>query len=273
MKNIRKVLILLLTFLVLLTVGCSKGTEQATGGGNESKDNYKKLTGKLISQGVFEVEDIKGYRKRGANGEGPAKAYFGKGKSIEFLNDKDIIVLNQKLKYEWIDNEKICITYPSNNATSVYKFSYNNGVFRLYDEEVYVDFVKEGTAYTAEKLCLEDKEHPAIDVARGFLTNIQSDDIFFKMAAVSNISPKLKDKLIGQVSDKRLQNSKVKEALEPLIISARELNMKDFDLDSQYAIKEKSDNKAVIEVYANNKLFKTLDLEFIDSKWEIAAIN
>lgn len=47
----------------------------------------------------------------------------------------------------------------------------------------------------------------------------------------------------------------------------------EFSWDADYRIKGKSDNKVVIEVYANNKLFKTLDLELIDSKWKISKIN
>lgn len=43
MKNIRKGLILFLTFLVLLEVGCSKGTDQVASSSNDSKGNYKEL--------------------------------------------------------------------------------------------------------------------------------------------------------------------------------------------------------------------------------------
>lgn len=291
MKNIRKGLILLLTFLVLFIVGCSKSTEQVA-----SSSNYKKLTGKLISQGVFQTKYTKGYCPRGSMGIMLDAGIYSKGKSIEFLNDKDIILSNIKYKYEWTDSEKISVMNPSNNATTVYKFSYNNGVFRLYTkEDVYIDFIKEGTAYTPERPCMEDLKHPAIDDAKTFLdgvsriTGIEKDDAFISNVDISYISPKLKEQLIGPVSDKKPEDSKptakvklgeqvsekskIRQALGPLASSIRQLNMKDFALDSEYAIKEKGDNKVVIEVYANDKLFKTLDLELIDSKWKIAAIN
>lgn len=280
MKNIRNSLILVLTFLMLFAVGCSKSTEQVASSSNDSKDNYKKLTGKFISQGVFLTKYTKGYCPRYSMERNITLNIYAKGKSIEFLNDKDIIISNQKLKYEWTDSERISITNPSNNATTVYKFSYNNGVFRFYDsEEVYVDYIKEGTAYTPEKPCIEDLKHPAIDATKTFLdgvsriTGSEKQDGFTLNVDISYISPKLKDKLIGEVADKTLEKSKIREALKPLASSIREFNIKDFALDSEYAIKEKSDNKAVIEVYVNNNLFKTFDLELIDSKWKIAAIN
>ena len=296
MKNIRKGLILLLTFLVMFTVGCGKSTEQVA-----SSSNYKKLTGKLISQGIFQTKYTKGYCPAGSMGIMLDAGIYSKGKSIEFLNDKDIIIANLKLKYEWTDSEKISITNPTNNATTVYKFSYNNGVFRLYpNENVYVDFIKEGTAYTPEKTSVEDLKHPAIDDAEKFLeivsliTGTEKNNAYSLNIYENYISPKLKEQLIGPVSDKKTENNnpkvkervktvgeeeevseddKIRQALGPLAKSIRELNMKDFASNSEYAIKEKSDNKVVMEVYANDKLFKTLDLELIDSKWKIAAIN
>lgn len=295
MKNIRKGLILLLTFLVLFIVGCSKSTEQVA-----SSSNYKKLTGKLISQGVFQTKYTKGYCPRGSMGIMLDAGIYSKGKSIEFLNDKDIILSNIKYKYEWTDSERISITNPSNNATTVYKFSYNNGVFRLYTkEDVYIDFIKEGTAYTPERPCMEDLKHPAIDDAEKFLeivsriTGTEKNKAYSSNIYENYISPKLKEQLIGPVSDKKTENNnpnvkqriktvgeegesedyKIEKALAPLAKSIRELNMKDFASNLEYAIKEKSDNKVVMEVYANDKLFKTLDLELIDSKWKIAAIN
>lgn len=275
MKSVRSCLILLITLLMMFAIGCSKGMEQSVAGSSDSKGDYKQLKGKLISQGVFPAEeDIKGITGRNQEGLKVAEMLYGKGKYMEFVNDKELIIGNQKLKYECIDNEQLSLTNSSNNS-SIYKYSYNNGVFRFYhSKNLYVDFIKEGSKYTPEKPSIEDTKHPSIDVGRNFLTNVGRilNDSNIGVDFVSYISPQFKDKLIGQVSDKGLEDGKIREVLKPLSSSIKELNM-EFQWDADYRIKEKSDSKTVIEVYAKGKLFKTLTLELIDSKWKVAEIN
>lgn len=102
MKNIRNWLILLSTFLILFAVGCSNGMGQATAGSNDLDGSYKKLRGKLIFQGVFPAQEyVKGNTMRHREGAKiAAEMLYGKGKYIEFLNDKELILANQKLNYE-----------------------------------------------------------------------------------------------------------------------------------------------------------------------------
>jgi hypothetical protein len=208
MKNTKRWLILLLALLMLFAIGCSKGTEQATADSNNSKGNYKQLNGKLISQGVFEVtENTKGKVPAGTlrNLTNSAEEKYGKGKYIEFLDNKELILGQQKMKYEWVDNEKIAINYTADTQV-VHKYSYNNGVFRFYldKEYFYIDFVKEGAAYTAEKPSTEDLNHPSVEVARDFFRNVSMEN-----GDYSQLSAKLKDELIKQsnVEDKGEQKN------------------------------------------------------------------
>jgi hypothetical protein len=60
----------------------------------------------------------------------------------------------------------------------------------------------------------------------------------------------------GQVNDEQ----KIRQTLKPLADSIKGLSI-NLPLEGEYKIKEKSDNKTVIEVYASDKLFKTLTLE------------
>lgn len=294
MKNIRKWLIIFLTFLTLFAVGCSNGKEQATTGSNDSKGNYKQLKGKLISQGVFEVtENTKGKVPAGTLGNltRSAEEKYGKGKYVEFLDDKELILGQQKMKYEWIDSDKIAINYAADTKV-VHKYSYNNGVFRLYldKEYFYIDFVKEGMAYTAEKPSTEDLNHPSIEVARDFFRNVSMEN-----GDYSQLSTQLKEKLIKQSStegkdeQKNTQTSnlsdknkikgqvnddqKIRQTLKPLADSIKGLGIH-LPLEGDYKIKEKSDSRTVIEVYAKDKLFKTLTLELNknNEKWEIVEI-
>ncbi|SHH50348.1 hypothetical protein, partial [Asaccharospora irregularis] len=166
-----------------------------------------------------------------------AEMLYGKGKYIEFLNDKELILANQKLNYEWKDNETLFVINATTNGTNEYKYSYDNGVFRLYhSKNLYIDFIKEGTEYTAEKLSVEDSKHPAIDFARRFLRQVEISGVSVGLGDVSGyLSPELKEELIKQSNIEGTDAEKIKDVLKPLTTAIKELNMK-FDWDADYRI-------------------------------------